>query len=109
MRLLCSLWYALPGLVQEANIIMAFKRLLDRHLNKRKMEGHGSCTGRRDSFNLPSCSAKTLWSKGPVHVLHCSMLYNKWHHLKLQMKGLSLNEKSHCVYLCNSIVLRHSV
>lgn len=33
------------------------------------LEGYGSSAGRRDLFNLSSCSAQSLWTEGPVPVL----------------------------------------
>lgn len=36
-------WNALPGVVAEADTIVAFRRLSDRHI---EVQGYGSCTGR---------------------------------------------------------------
>lgn len=51
-------------MVVEVDRIVVSKRLMDMQ----EMEGCGSLAG-RDLFNL----AKTLWTKGHVPVLHCSM------------------------------------
>ena len=54
----------LPGVVVEAGTIEAFKGLLDKHMNMQGIEGYGARTGRRDEFNLASCSAQHGGPKG---------------------------------------------
>lgn len=51
----------LPGVGVEADTVVALKRLVNRHMQ-------------RDQFNLVSCLAQSLWTKGPVALLDCSML-----------------------------------
>lgn len=49
-------WNALPGgEMAEADVIVALKRLFERHKNMQGMEGYRSRSGRRDQFNLASC------------------------------------------------------
>lgn len=50
-------------------MIMPFKRLLDRHVDKQGIKGCGACADKDDSFNLVLCSVQTLWTEGPVAVL----------------------------------------
>lgn len=68
-----GVWNALPGVVVvDADTIVAFKMLLDRHIEMQEFEGYGSV--KADEINVhhvASCSAQTLWTKGlvPVYVL----------------------------------------
>lgn len=39
---------ALPGIVVEADAIVTYKKLLNRHTNMLRIEGYGSCGGRGD-------------------------------------------------------------
>lgn len=54
----------------EGDMIVACKKLLDRHLYIQDMD-HVQAQG----FNLASCLAKTLWTKGPILALYSSILY----------------------------------
>lgn len=47
----------LPG--GGAEMLVAFKRLSDRHTNMQGLEGYRTCAGRKDEFNLASWSAET--------------------------------------------------
>lgn len=49
-------WNVLLGMVVEADMIVTFKRLLDRHRDLKGMEGYGTCASRKE-FVLTSCSA----------------------------------------------------
>ena len=53
-----GVWNALPGVVVETDTIGRFKGLLDKHMNMQGIEGYGAGTGRRNWFNLASCSAQ---------------------------------------------------
>lgn len=66
-------WNALHSVVVEAETIVVFKRIFDRHMNMQGMGEYRSCAGRGDQSNLASCWAWTSWDEGPVSVLYCSI------------------------------------
>lgn len=47
-------WNLLPGVAVEANMMVVFAR----HMNMQGLKGYRSHAGRRDEFNLASCSTK---------------------------------------------------
>lgn len=52
--------------------LIAFKELLDRHVDVPRMEGYRFNAGRQELV-LALCSTQTLWTKGPVPMLHYSL------------------------------------
>lgn len=40
--------------VVQADMLVVFRKLLDRHMNRQRLKRFGSCAGIRDEFNLAS-------------------------------------------------------
>lgn len=57
-------WNAMSWVVVEADTILAFKGLLDRHMYIQGIDRYGLHASRRDLFILALCLAWTLWDKG---------------------------------------------
>lgn len=69
-----SVWNTLPGVLVVADMIVVFKRLVDKHMDMQGLEGDGLCAGRQD-LCFASCSAETLWAEGPAPVMYRTVFY----------------------------------
>lgn len=98
-----------------AEMIVAFKSLLDRYMNMQGMEGNKSCAGTGDYFHQAyvrhgHCGTKSL-------LLHCTVLCSMFQRLELKIwantpvqyrgSGLLLHTRSHSTTVKNTEITSH--
>lgn len=80
----------LTGVMDEADMLVAFKRPLVGSMHIQGMEGYGSYAGRQLMVFAP-CSVQTLIPTWPVLVLYCCMFITGAFSEVYERIGLALN------------------